>query len=197
MFARQILNTRRLASVVIACGAILALAMTNGFAGGTGDHDHGHDHGASSDDGHGGHAMSGGGHAMAGGEPGKASDVSRTITVTATEMEFNPKVITVKAGETVRFIVVNKGELLHELSIGTPEMQKAHQVEMQKMMDDGLLEPDRMVGGMVHGHGNTAMVEPGKTKEIIWKFAHDTRLEFGCNIPGHYESGMKGKFVIN
>ena len=98
---------------------------------------------------------------------------------------------------TIRFTVVNKGELLHELSIGTPEMQKAHQVEMQKMMDEGKLEPDRMVGGMSHGHGNTTMVEPGKTKEIIWKFASDTRLEFGCNIPGHYESGMKGKFVIN
>ena len=112
-------------------------------------------------------------------------------------MEFNPKVITVKAGETIRFTIVNKGELLHELSIGTPEMQQAHQVEMQKMMDDGKLEADRMVGDVAHGHGNNAMVEPGKTKEIIWKFAKESRLEFGCNIPGHNESGMKGKFVIN
>ena len=112
-------------------------------------------------------------------------------------MEFKPKLITVKAGETVRFKIVNKGELLHELSIGNPEMQKAHQVEMQKMMDDGKLEATRMVGGAAHGHGNTAMVEPGKTKDIIWKFAKDDSLVFGCNIPGHSEGGMTGKFVIN
>lgn len=203
----QLSNARRLASTLVACGALFIFTATNSLAEGTGHHGHGdkhdaaetgngsHSHGQPS--GHGDHGGPQGHHAMAGGEPGKAADVSRTITVTATEMEFTPKVIKVKAGETIRFTVVNKGELLHELSIGTPEMQKAHQVEMQKMMDDGKLEATRMVGDMEHGHGNTAMVEPGKTKEIIWKFAKDASLEFGCNVPGHYESGMKGKFVIN
>ena len=208
MSTHQLINTRRLASVIISAGALLVFAPNYSFATGEGDHGHGdqhnvaevggnapHSHGQPSE--HSDHGGAKGHHAMAGGQPGKAADVSRSITVTATEMEFNPKLIKVKAGETIRFTVVNKGELLHELSIGTPEMQRAHQVEMQKMMDDGMLEATRMVGGMEHGHGNTAMVEPGKTKEIIWKFAKDTSLEFGCNIPGHYESGMKGKFVIN
>lgn len=209
MFTRQLLNSRFLAAAIIAAGAMLAYAAPSSFAAGEGDHGHGmsndgHGHSHGHDDsgkkaGHGhsgdGHGM--GGHAMAGGEPGKAADVTRTIKVIATEMEFKPNKITVKAGETVRIQVVNKGELLHELSIGTPEMQKAHQVEMQKMMDEGKLEATRMVGDAAHGHGNSTMVAPGKTEEIIWKFAKDSQLEFGCNIPGHYESGMKGKIVIN
>jgi len=40
------------------------------------------------------------------------------------------------------------------------------------------------------------VVELGKTKEIIWKFTKGDHLEFGCDIPGHYEPGMKGKFDI-
>jgi uncharacterized cupredoxin-like copper-binding protein len=36
------------------------------------------------------------------------------------------------------------------------------------------------------------LVEPGKTKELTWTFTEATDLEFACNIPGHYESGMVG-----
>ena len=37
------------------------------------------------------------------------------------------------------------------------------------------------------------LVEPGKTKELTWTFPNSRDLEFACNIPGHYESGMVGK----
>jgi uncharacterized cupredoxin-like copper-binding protein len=55
---------------------------------------------------------------------------------------------------------------------------------------------DKMKGKMDHSHGNSALVAPGKQGEIIWMFHKGATLEFGCNIPGHYESGMKGDFVI-
>ncbi len=38
--------------------------------------------------------------------------------------------------------------------------------------------------------------EPGKEAKVIWMFAKNDTLEFGCNIPGHYESGMKDKFMM-
>jgi uncharacterized cupredoxin-like copper-binding protein len=136
------------------------------------------------------------GHEMHGGMPGKAGDVSRTVVVIAKDTEFNLKKIQVKDGETVRFIIKNKGELLHEFTIGPHEMQKHHQAEMQKMMDEGKMTATRMMAGMEHAHGNSAMVEPGKQAEIIWMFHKGGDIEFGCNIPGHYESGMKGEFVV-
>jgi uncharacterized cupredoxin-like copper-binding protein len=38
------------------------------------------------------------------------------------DMSFTPKAIEVKAGETVRFVLVNKGQLLHEFNLGDAAM---------------------------------------------------------------------------
>jgi uncharacterized cupredoxin-like copper-binding protein len=40
-------------------------------------------------------------------------------------------------------------------------------------------------------------VEPGKTAELTWTFSKATRLEFACNIPGHYQAGMKGDLTVS
>jgi uncharacterized cupredoxin-like copper-binding protein len=39
-------------------------------------------------------------------------------------------------------------------------------------------------------------MEPGETKELIWKFGRAGNLEFACDIPGHAEQGMAGTFRI-
>ena len=36
----------------------------------------------------------------------------------------------------------------------------------------------------------------GKKSEVIWKFTKMTELEFACNVPGHYDSGMMGPIHI-
>ena len=142
------------------------------------------------------------------GKPGKASEVNRTITVTMTENRYSPEKIEVRKGQTIRFVVKNKGEFVHEFNIGTAKMHKAHQKEMMMMVEHGVLEPDKidrarmkmdMGGGktMEHNDPNSALVEPKKSAEIIWKFDTDATLEFACNIPGHYESGMVGKISIH
>jgi len=50
----------------------------------------------------------------------------------------------VTTGETVLFIVRNKGELVHEFNIGTPDAHKVHQKEMMVMLDKGVVEGDRI-----------------------------------------------------
>ena len=56
-----------------------------------------------------------------------------------------------------------------------------------------LLKMDHGGGhSMKHDDPNSILLEPGKSGEIIWKFTQKTKLEFACNIPGHYESGMMG-----
>ena len=49
---------------------------------------------------------------------------------------------------------------------------------------------------LAHSHSNSVMLEPNKTGEIIWKFTKNLNLQMACNIPGHYESGMHGKIVL-
>ena len=146
----------------------------------------------------------GGGHGTGIGEPGKASEAKRTIEIVMSDNRFAPEQFSVKKGETVRFIVRNKGEFIHEFNIGTATMHANHQKEMATMFEQGLLEVDkihhgkmkaRMPGGdaMAHDDPNSTLLEPGKTAELVWKFSTDARLEFACNVPGHYEAGMVGR----
>jgi len=152
--------------------------------------------------GHGAHKP----HGMASqvGEPGKAGEVSRTVEVTVRENYYEPETIKVSKGETVRFVIKNAGELVHEFNIGTAAMHAEHQKEMEMMVEHGVLEADKinharmkmdMGGGktMEHNDPNSVLLEPGKTGEVIWKFSQPAKLEFACNVPGHYEAGMVGE----
>lgn len=171
--------------------AIMIAASTLALAHDGTDHDH------SGSDQHAGHSHQHAGPGE-GGSPGKASDVTRDVTIIATDVAFAPSTVAVKAGETVRFIVRNEGKLVHELTIGTKSMQAAHQSEMLGLAVSGVLEADRVDRAKLgnHNHGNNVLLEPGQSGEIIWTFAKAQDLEFGCNVPGHYEQGMKGSFEV-
>ncbi len=142
------------------------------------------------------------------GKPGKAP-ARRTVEITLGEMYFKPEAFSVKAGETVRFVVKNEGQLLHEFNIGTADMHAHHREEMAMMMEHGMLtptgiDPERMsmdhgqmdMGSMKHDDPNSVLVEPGKTMELVWIFPKSGALQVACNIPGHSEAGMVGQIAI-
>ena len=141
------------------------------------------------------------------GSKGKLSEVDRTIKVKMYDNYYEPKSIQVKKGETVKIIVKNLGELVHEYNIGTKKMHIDHQPEMARLIEHDILLGDRIDHkkmkemskkdhSLGHKHVNSVMLEPNKTGEIIWKFSKDISLEMACNIPGHYESGMVGPITI-
>ena len=141
------------------------------------------------------------------GTAGKASAASRTIEVVMHDNYYEPEVIQVKAGETVRFVVKNSGDLVHEFNIGTPDMHAAHGNEMQMMVDHGVLEYNRInkeaakamqaaMGHGLHNDPNSALLEPGATGEVFWTFPADGEIEFACNVPGHYDAGMSGEIEL-
>ncbi len=119
------------------------------------------------------------------GEPGKASNVTRTINVDMTDnMRFTPADISVQQGETIRFVVKNSGAVKHELVLGTPAELKEHYAMMLKMP------------GMEHADDNMVSVAPGKTGEIVWRFTKSGKVDFACLQPGHYDAGMKGLVTV-
>lgn len=119
------------------------------------------------------------------GMPGKANKQTRTIKVDMIDaMRFLPDTITVKEGETIRFVVTNSGRMMHEMVIGTPEKLKEHAAMMAKSP------------GMQHDAPYLAHVAPGKTGEIVWTFNRPGTFEFACLIAGHYEAGMRGTLVV-
>lgn len=142
------------------------------------------------------------------GEPGKPGDVTRTINVKMHDNYYEPESMTIKEGETVKFVITNAGELVHEFNIATGDMHKAHQPEMMMMMEHGVLEGDRInwdaakkmqasMGHGMHNDPNSVLLEPGKSGEITWKFPEHAELEFACNVPGHYDAGMVGNFKLS
>ena len=172
------------ASKFLVAAAVMSMSATAFAAGSHGD----------------GH---GGGHSASSGEPGKASEASRTITVEMYDMYYEPESIAVTPGETVRFVVKNEGNLVHEFNIGSPEAHESHQKEMMMMVEHGAIQGDKinmdnmnmdMGDGkpMKHDDPNSVLLEPGQSKEVVWKFSEESNIEFACNVPGHYQAGMYG-----
>ena len=173
--------------VAVLCFAAMAFAITSNAAEGPAGHIHTQD-------------------STTIGQPGKATTTTRTVQIKLIDIAFEPDTVKVKAGETVRFVLTNSGSLLHEFNIGTAAMHMEHQKEMAIMAQHGMLTPtgvDPKMMKMDHGNmpgmdmkhddPNTVLVAPGEKKELVWTFSKAMELEFACNIPGHYESGMVGK----
>ena len=119
------------------------------------------------------------------GRKGDAKKASRTVRVgMADTMRFTPAELTIKRGETVKFIVRNNGKLMHEMVIGTMAELKEHAAMMKK-------HP-----GMEHDAPYMAHVAPGKTQTIIWQFTKTGEFHFGCLEPGHSEAGMVGRINV-
>ncbi len=119
------------------------------------------------------------------GEPGEAALVTRTINVDMTDnMRFAPAEITVRQGETVRFVVSNSGAVKHELVLATPAELKEHYALMMKSP------------GMEHADDNMVTVMPGQKGEIVWRFTKFGKVDFACLQPGHFDAGMKGFVTV-
>ena len=87
------------------------------------------------------------------GEKGKLSEVSRTIEIKMYDNYYEPKEIKIKKGETIKFIVHNYGELVHEFNIATKEMHIKHQPEMMEMVENEILFADRIDKKKNEGNG--------------------------------------------
>ncbi|GAA0232589.1 hypothetical protein GCM10009125_21990 [Castellaniella daejeonensis] len=111
---------------------------------------------------------------------------ARVIEITMDDtMRFHPDQIAVRPGETVRLRIHNAGRLPHEIVLGKMDEILAHATEMRA-------HPDMPA----HHEANALTLDPGGSGELTWTFPQAGALDFACTIPGHYEAGMKGRFVI-
>lgn len=119
------------------------------------------------------------------GTEGDTKMANRTISISMDDsMHYSQSEIRVKQGETVTFIISNKGKLLHELVIGTEDELQKHAELMRK-------NPT-----MEHDEPYMAHVKPGATEKMTWKFSKAGTFVYGCLVAGHFEAGMKGQIVV-
>ncbi len=119
------------------------------------------------------------------GRQGDPKNASRTIEVDMSDrMRFTPGEITVKQGETIKFVVANKGQVMHEMVIGTMDELKKHGELMRKFPE------------MEHDEPYMSHVGPSKKGELVWQFNKAGEFYYACLIPGHFEAGMVGKIKV-
>ena len=92
--------------------------------------------------------------------------LGREIRINASEFRFEPSEIRVKAGEAVRFVIINTGAVDHEFE-----------------SDDARIEEVTIPPGRQRVVRWTAPARPGE-------------YSFVCDISGHREAGMIGKIIV-
>jgi uncharacterized cupredoxin-like copper-binding protein/Cu/Ag efflux protein CusF len=119
------------------------------------------------------------------GKLGDAAAVDHTINISMNDnMRFYPAAIQVKSGETIKFVVSNKGKLKHEMVLGSARELKEHAALMQKFPE------------MEHAGVNMTSVAPGAVGEMVWQFTKVGTVNFACLQPGHMQAGMVGKVRV-
>ena len=117
---------------------------------------------------------------------GDAKSANRAVNLTMDDnMRFVPNKLSFKQGETVRFVIQNKGKLLHEIVIGTRDELDAHAAMMVKFPK------------MAHDEPYMAHVKAGQIGGLVWTFNRPGDFEFACLIAGHYQAGMIGTISVS
>ncbi len=113
---------------------------------------------------------------------GGASSSERTIAVRMHYSKYLPAALTVSAGTTVEFVIVNDDPIAHEFIIGTHAQQLEHEAG----------DPHD-----AHTRPGEATIEGSKTTRMRYTFREPGTLEFACHRPGHYRYGMVGSIKVD
>ena len=112
--------------------------------------------------------------------PGSAS-TKGVVVITIEHSAFDPALLEVERGSTVRFVIHNEDPIAHEFIIGDEAVQLVHEE-----------------GTEAH-HGSRpgeVSIPAGETRETTYTFDGTEDLIIGCHLPGHYDYGMRGAVKV-
>lgn len=115
-------------------------------------------------------------------DQGGASTQPETVEIVMQDnLQFTPGSVTVKSGETIRFVFTNTGKLVHDALIADAHVQGEHEAAGGQNHDDHHAGPPPPF----------VTVAPGATEEIVHRFTTPGAIEIGCHQTGHYNAGMR------
>jgi uncharacterized cupredoxin-like copper-binding protein len=118
--------------------------------------------------------------------------VPRQVNVILKDYLFEPAIVDLVPGETIRLNVVNGGLDTHELIIGTRQVQDAWAAAERPAANPppGATLVVAVPPGL---EGIRIVVGSGEIRSITWTVPADAgSLLLGCHISDHYERGMAG-----
>lgn len=104
---------------------------------------------------------------------------ARTIDIDMRDTAYSPNHLSIRHGETVRFVFRNTGKVAHDAVLGNEKAQTDHEMEMSSG------------SGTHHGSSDAVTADPGKTVTLTHTFRSGGDLLIGCHELGHYAAGMK------
>ncbi len=119
---------------------------------------------------------------------GGGGETGRVIDVRMAGGSFQPGSITVRAGETITFRLINQDDTIHEFTIGD-EQKQAERETMMAGMGDQPMEMD--------DEPDSVTVQGGDTEELRWTAPGPGTVLYGCHQPGHYAAGEKGTISVS
>lgn len=116
----------------------------------------------------------------------------RQVNVILKDYLFEPAVVDLVPGETIRLNVVNGGLATHELVIGPQAVQDAW-AAAERPATDPPPGPTPLVTVAPGLEGIRIGAGSGETRSITWTVPADAgSLLLGCHIADHFERGMSG-----
>jgi uncharacterized cupredoxin-like copper-binding protein len=106
----------------------------------------------------------------------------RTVTIRIHFSRFEPDVVDVAPGQTIRFVIGNTDPIDHEFIVGDEGVQLVH---------------ERGTEAHHAPRPGEVSVPAGETVVTTVTFATSPQtLIFGCHLPGHYAFGMRGEIRV-
>ncbi|HZD67636.1 MAG TPA: cupredoxin domain-containing protein [Actinomycetes bacterium] len=106
----------------------------------------------------------------------------RTVVITMRHTHFQPGVVRVAPGTTVRFVLRNSDPIDHEFIVGDEAVHQRHRVGRER-----------------HHHGDVPgeiSVPSGTQASTTFRFDRPGRFAYVCHLPGHEEYGMVGAVEV-
>jgi uncharacterized cupredoxin-like copper-binding protein len=106
----------------------------------------------------------------------------RTVVITMHHTHFEPAVVEVKPGTTVRFVLHNTDPIDHEFIVGDAAVHQRHRV-----------------GHDAHHYGDVPgeiSVPAGTEASTTFRFDRPGRVAYICHLPGHEAYGMVGTVEV-
>jgi len=103
------------------------------------------------------------------------------VEVVIRHTAFDPAVLTVHAGTTVRFVVHNLDPIDHEFLLGDRAVQDAHE------------------HGTEAHHGSRpgeVSIAALRTASTTYRFDEPGVVLIGCHLAGHWDHGMRGRVIV-
>lgn len=104
-----------------------------------------------------------------------------TVVLDFEHSTIEPSVLRVRAGTAVRFVVVNRDPINHELIVGPAEVHDRHR--------NGTEREHRPVPGEVS-------VPALQRAVTTYTFPDPGTVAMACHLPSHYDYGMRGQIQV-